>query len=82
MVDDPTTTRHGRSRESNKGPKPQRVKLNGKRKTTSFSISQDAILHKAESPWKPKRKQDQTETDETSNVTEVIYVHVCLVLSQ
>lgn len=51
--------------------KPQRVKLIGKRKATSFSIPQDVILHKAESPWRPRRKQNQTETDEDTKVTAV-----------
>lgn len=82
MVDDPTTTQNSQSRESSKGLKPQRVKHKGKGKVISFSISQDVILHKAESPWTPKRKQDQTETDEATKATEVIYLYVCLVLSQ
>lgn len=54
--------------------------LKGKRKATFCSIPQDVILHKAESPWKPKRKQDQTEIDEVTKNTAVIYIYVCLVL--
>lgn len=79
MVDGPTTTRH--SREERK-EKLERVKLKDKRKAASLSISQDVILHKAESPWEPKRKQDQTDTDEATKVTAVIYFYVCLVLKE
>lgn len=47
----------GQSREINKGLEPQR----------------DVTLHKAESAWRPRRMQDQTETDKTIKVTEEIY---------
>lgn len=40
------------------------------------SISQDVTLHKAESAWRPRRMQDQTETDKTIKVTEVIHFNV------
>lgn len=40
------------------------------------SISQDVTLHKAESAWKPRRMQDQTETDKIIKVTEVIHFNV------
>lgn len=40
------------------------------------SISQDVTLHKAESAWKPRRMQDQTETDKTIKITEVIHFNV------
>lgn len=79
-VDDPTTTHHNQTRKGSKGHKPQRAMLKGKRKATFCSIPQDVILYKAESPWKPKRKQDQTEIDEVTKNTAVIYIYVCLVL--
>lgn len=79
-VDDPTTTHHNQTRKGSKGHKPQRAKLKGKRKAAFCSIPQDVILHKAESPWKPKRKQDQTEIDEVTKNTAMIYIYVCLVL--
>lgn len=82
VVDDPTATQHGQSKKNSRGHKPKRIKLNGKRKATSCSISQDVILHKAETPWKPKRKQDQTETEEDTKGTAVIYFYLCVELNQ
>lgn len=82
VVDDPTATQHGQSKKNSRGHKPKRIKLNGKRKATSCSISQDVILHKAETPWTPKRKQDQTETEEDTKVTAVIYFYLCVELNQ
>nr|XP_034299266.1 eukaryotic translation initiation factor 4 gamma 3-like isoform X2 [Crassostrea gigas] len=48
----------------------------------SNSIPQDVILHKAESPWRPRRKQDQTETDEDTKVTAELYKKVRSILNK
>nr|XP_034299262.1 eukaryotic translation initiation factor 4 gamma 3 isoform X2 [Crassostrea gigas] len=48
----------------------------------SNSIPQDVILHKAESPWRPRREQNQTETDEDTKVTADLYKRVRSILNK
>ena len=65
-------TKAGSNQRNRGGATPRKVISIG-------SISQDVTLHKAESAWKPGRKQDQAEIDEDTKKTEVmplVFVYV------
>lgn len=63
-------TRGGSNSQRSRGVTPRKVISIG-------SISQDVTLHKAESAWKPGRKAEQAESDETTKNTEVKFGLFC-----
>lgn len=70
LLQGPSMTKGGSSqRNRGGGATPRKVISIG-------SITQDVTLHKAESAWKPGRKQEQAEVDDDTKKTEVIYFQV------
>ncbi|XP_078338114.1 eukaryotic translation initiation factor 4 gamma 1-like isoform X6 [Crassostrea virginica] len=71
----PPTTKRGSNQRNRGDATPRKVISIG-------SISQDVTLHKAESAWKPGRKQDQAEIDEDTKKTEELYKKVRSILNK
>ncbi|XP_056018647.1 eukaryotic translation initiation factor 4 gamma 3-like isoform X6 [Ostrea edulis] len=71
----PSMTRGGSNSQRSRGVTPRKVISIG-------SISQDVTLHKAESAWKPGRKAEQAESDETTKNTEELYKKVRSILNK